>query len=265
MDALGPWLLASSHAPCRLAFGLWQPESFLAFENWIAHCSPHRQERQPCMTLTNHAASKPTEMDLALAEERRRNGLGARVFEAACRTGDVEAFLSAVDCINQDTVDGWRLAMLRVSRLPEVSQEIRSAFLNVWVEMNVLPLRVGDRRTLANALKILMPPVGPRAPMILYRGASWWERTRRRYGFSWTSRLDIARCFGEHWKQIPHGGVILRTVAPPEAILLVREDVGDYDEGEVVVDPFALGRIEVEERLNASVGALPAFRLNIAS
>jgi hypothetical protein len=189
-----------------------------------------------------------------LAQERRTDRSGARPFEAACRTGDTQAFFRAVDFINQRTIDGWRLAMRRVSRLPAVSQEIRSAFLDVWIQMKMLPARVGDRRTLAEALKVLMSPVGPSSPMTLYRGASWSERTRRQYGFSWTSRLDIARSFGEHWKQISPGGVILRTVAPSEAILLVRENVDYYDEGEVVVDPFALGRIEVGERLTASVG-----------
>jgi hypothetical protein len=43
--------------------------------------------------------------------------------------------------------------------------------------------------------------------------------------------------------------VILEPLAPPEAILLVRQPEDYYDEGEIVVDPFRLGRVTVAERL----------------
>jgi hypothetical protein len=40
--------------------------------------------------------------------------------------------------------------------------------------------------------------------------------------------------------------IVLSTVGPPEAILLIRDRSPDYyDEGEVVVDPYRLGRVEV--------------------
>jgi hypothetical protein len=40
-------------------------------------------------------------------------------------------------------------------------------------------------------------------------------------------------------------------VAPPEAILLIRQPQDYYDEGEVVVDPFRLGQIKLVERFRA--------------
>jgi hypothetical protein len=85
--------------------------------------------------------------------------------------------------------------------------------------------------------------------MRLYRGTDWEERRRRRYGFSWTVDKDSASGFAEGPKIDGHGGVILETLAPAAAILLVREKEDYYDEGEVVVDPFSLGRITVAERL----------------
>jgi hypothetical protein len=85
--------------------------------------------------------------------------------------------------------------------------------------------------------------------MRLYRGASSREHTRRLFGFSWSSRLDVARAFAQHWRLGEHGGVVLETLAPAEAILLVREEEGHYDEGEVVIDPFKLTKVEVAERL----------------
>jgi hypothetical protein len=62
----------------------------------------------------------------------------------------------------------------------------------------------------------------------------------------------VARRFAQNWVHQPAGraahdwtseGVLLKTVAPPEAILLVRQPEDYYDESEVVVDPFRLGSI----------------------
>jgi hypothetical protein len=100
--------------------------------------------------------------------------------------------------------------------------------------------------------RVLMPRNDrPAESLRLYRGAGWQERRRRLYGFSWTTRLNHARSFAEHWRQGQSGGVILETLAPPDAILLVRDDEGYYDEAEVVVDPFRLGKVTVCERLPA--------------
>jgi hypothetical protein len=186
-----------------------------------------------------------------MRKERRADRMGARAFYDACRSGDVEDFLNSVDILNNSTVDGWRLAMKRVATLPPVNDDIRAAFLHIWIEMKTLPLSVGDRRTLADALKVLMAPVDAAGPMVLYRGAGGLERQRRVYGFSWTSRMEIASNFAEHRAKSADGGVILRTTAPAEAILLIRQDENYYDEGEVVVDPFALGKVEVVTRLSA--------------
>ena len=94
-----------------------------------------------------------------------------------------------------------------------------------------------------------MPLDTVKEPITLYRGTGRLERKRRMYGFSWSSRLSVARDFAEHWAKTGEGGVVLTTVAPPAAILLIREDEDYYDEGEVVVDPFALGHVEVLEKL----------------
>jgi hypothetical protein len=52
----------------------------------------------------------------------------------------------------------------------------------------------------------------------------------------------------EHWREAG-GGVIFVTDAAPATILLTREDEGHYDEGEVVIDPFALRRVRTLELL----------------
>jgi hypothetical protein len=216
--------------------------------------------------MTTPAAPTIEEFRKALAKERRQSSTAAKMFEMACRSGDVDAVLQAVDLINE-SVDGWRLAMLRAGRLPDIDEAVRNAFLGVWVESKTLPLSVGDRRTLTNALYRLMPRSNVPAALRLYRGAGWEERRRRVYGFCWTTQLEIARGFAEHWRQSAAGGVILETIASPEAVFLVREDQGDgyYEEAEVVVDPFKLQKITVAERLTSNSSIDWRDRINAPS
>jgi hypothetical protein len=193
-------------------------------------------------------AARNREFHEALARERRNNRAGAKALAEACAAGEVEAFFDAVQFLNEITVDGWRLAMMRIAKLPAVSAEIQAAFLNVWAGSKMLPLRVGDRPVLARALRILMPGDYRGTAFQIYRGASWQERRRRRYGFSWTRHREVARRFADHWEPT-FGGVVLETLAQPDAVLLLREDENYYDEGEIVIDPFRLGKVTVVERL----------------
>lgn len=210
---------------------------------------------------------EPFDLRAAFARQRKNNRLGAARFVEACKSGDVEALIQAASFLHDETLDGWRLAMLKVGRLPAVSAEIRLAFLNVWIESKTLAAHIGSRRALADALRVLMPCDYRGTELRLYRGASWPERRRRRYGFSWTRDREIALSFAEpHAGIMPDidreaemraremarqwgGGVVLETIAPPDAILLVREPEDYYDESEVVVDPFRLRGVTVAERL----------------
>ena len=134
--------------------------------------------------------------------------------------------------------------MKKFARLETVPPEIQAAFLDVWIEHKHLPLMIGDRPTTARALRLLLPRADVREPIRLYRGTSRNERRRRLYGFSWTKDVAIAERFAALYdhEQLS-GGVVLQTVAPSEAILLVREREDYYDEDEVVVDPYRLGSI----------------------
>ncbi len=130
-----------------------------------------------------------------------------------------------------------------------------------------MPLKVGKRRVLADALRVLLPGRYGGPPLQLYRGTGWQERRRHLNGFSWTQDREVARRFAEHWagsgqspdqearaKELARqwgGGVILGTTAPPEAILLMRDNEEYFDEREVVVDPFKLRFVTVLERLKA--------------
>ena len=185
----------------------------------------------------------------ALAADRAADLRGARAFATSCRTGDVDGMLRATDFLNDRTLDGWRLAMGRVGRLSEVSPEIRAAFLNVWIESKALPRKVGHRPTMARALHVLMPPIAQAQPLHLFRGTSAHERSRRRYGFSWSTHRHIAEGFAEWASRSSGGAVLLEAMAPIGSVHLCREDEGYYDEREVVVNPYALEGIKVVKHL----------------
>jgi hypothetical protein len=195
--------------------------------------------------------------ELNLEDERRRDEEAARAFIRVCADGDAES-LSGVSRWLDEGVDSWKFAMAGVARLRRVSAEVRAAFLPIWIEHKTLPRRVGGRCIMARALRVLMPGGYSGPPLTLYRGAEADERRRRTYGFSWSTDIAKARPFAEHWARRT-SAVVLRTVALPEAVLLVRQpgtfsitmdgEEHRFDEDEVVVDPFRLGRVDVAERL----------------
>ena len=166
-----------------------------------------------------------------IARERRTSLAVATAFAKAAEAGDVEAFYQAVDMM-QFAMEGWRLAITKVAKLLAVPDQIRDAFLPIWIETKMLPLKVGNRRVLADALRVLLPKCEIEGAMRLFRGAGGSERRRRAYGFSWTTRMDVARKFAEHWQPLKNGdfvhskdgGVVLETTAPADAVLLMRED-----------------------------------------
>lgn len=184
----------------------------------------------------------------AAAAERRADREAAAVFAWACANDRGDLLRDAADGLNM-TIDGWRLAMLKVGRLAEVSPGVRSAFVPIWVEKKTLPASVGDRRTLAKALRVLFGTGAQAEPLRLYRGCAARERRTGSYGFSWSTKNTIARSFAELRQRASGGAVVLETVAPPGAVLFRRDAEGWFDEEEVVVDPYRLET--VAERLTA--------------
>jgi hypothetical protein len=155
-----------------------------------------------------------------------------------------------------DESDAWRLALRKVVELGSVRPEIQTAFVPIWVRHKALPRAVRDRRVMADALRLLMPGRYAGPALTLFRGADSIERRHHRYGFAWSTDLPIARNFAQQRAHPALGmeGVVLRTLAPPNAVLLVRLPGDSFDEGEVVVDPFRLGKIEIVERVTDCQG-----------
>ena len=80
------------------------------------------------------------EFKAQIAEERRNDRRAAQAFIQACESGDADQFRDAAHLISELTIDGWRLALTKVAKLGSVNEEIKNAFLNVWIESKMLPL-----------------------------------------------------------------------------------------------------------------------------
>src|SRR5262249_1565939 len=88
-----------------------------------------------------------------------------------------------------------------------------------------------------------------RKPVRLYRGTLPHERRRHLYGFSWTSDREIAERFARG-RRNPDGAVVLETLANPDAVLYVRQNIkGYYEEAEHIIDPYKLTDVKVVARL----------------
>jgi hypothetical protein len=188
--------------------------------------------------------------------QRKQDRHCARLFVNAVEGGDADGLLSAIDALNELSVDGWRLAMLGAGRLATTTDEVRAAFLTAWIESKSISLNVGNRPALVRALRVLMPYDYSGPPLRVYRGTRILEHRRRLYGISWTTDRMVAERFAneqeraarrgrdmldpEAFSYADHRGAILAAVVSSNAVLLKREPEGYYDEAEVVIDPYYL-------------------------
>jgi hypothetical protein len=211
-------------------------------------------------------------------EERRQRKLDRQrvtwLMEAV-QNGNVESFY------NNLTADmmPWEMTLRRLAKLQNVPVDFQKAFQSAWIETKHIPLKVQSHSVLCAALRVMFPPyTGP--AIRLFRGASCNEVRGRRYSLSWTDDRATAERFARGYSQVPHGGVILETIAPPTAIIAQmeypepwtnaeREEIlrehpnvtfNEYhDEREFLVDRRGLGTVTVVQRFTgASVTSDPA-------
>jgi hypothetical protein len=194
-----------------------------------------------------------TQLERQNREARLEAMAAARAFANACQSGDYKETIQAMKLLDGIySNDVWRLAMLKASRLSHVNDEVREAFLHYWVMSKSIPQNVRHRPILAKAIRVLLPRSACTSAVQIFRGCSRVERRKRLYGFSWTTSLEVATGFRDDPRH-QGDGIVLRTIAPPEAILLDRDKrndvivIGDqsFDEHEVIVDPYRLDKISV--------------------
>lgn len=161
----------------------------------------------------------------------------------------------AVDDHPDPTV--WRTIIRSIAReKPKVDPLHQMYFAGeIW---GSLPLAVKDDPALFTALRAILPPYCGRKPLHLFRGASDREIGHRIGARSWSADISISDSFArEHKNRVYGEGVVLSTLAPPEAILCDVTDVdGMRDESEYIVDCRFLSNIEIVRRY-PKIGILP--------
>jgi len=180
-------------------------------------------------------------------KERDREKAALQAVEQAIRTANRELFGHGLAAVDSSFI--WRRALLRVTRRAAVPDEIRQYFLECWLRYgDHIRQEVGDDHLLIRSLRVLLPPyTGP--AVLLYRGESWTNRRRRTYGPYWSANREVGEAYAAtgHIRTSHGGSVLLRTLAPPAAIicapLLECED--RYAEQEYIVDRSRLNGVEV--------------------
>jgi hypothetical protein len=187
-----------------------------------------------------------------LREDRAKRRAAAKAFARACQAGDKGAFLYQLDQL-RNTRNGWPLAMRQIARLGRVSKEIQFEFVYMWTTDS--HPQCDDSHAFLDAMHVLFPPYhGP--AMRLFRGAFADEpRKRKFFGVSWTSDIETAHRFAKRWEDGSVGGVVLETIASPEAIIsrpgleiLTENGERMYDESEYLVDGRRLASVKIAHR-----------------
>ena len=107
--------------------------------------------RTPTQVTTPNVSLKtvPLEWRRERQREWREARQAAKAFARVCELGDADQLYNAHLLLNECSPVAWRLAMKNVGKLQKVSPDVQNAFPDIWVDLKVLPLRVGDRPTLA--------------------------------------------------------------------------------------------------------------------
>lgn len=122
--------------------------------------------------------------------------------------------------------------------------------LQRWIEDgDTIRELAGSDAALIDGLRFCLP-VYRGCAVTLYRGDSAFNRRRRTYGMSWSSDRSTAEGFARGvWQAHEGGSVLLKTLAPAEAIFCAPALLGDeFAEGEYLVDRRRLVRVEVLKR-----------------
>lgn len=169
----------------------------------------------------------------------------------------VEAVFSAIlsddaEVINFFLYEARARSMLlplfhKLAEAPPPRSSVRAAFHSAWVNQG---LRIRENFEVDQILFDVLAKVLPGykgLPVSVFRGERSSNHTAGTYGPSWTTKRTVAEDFASVLNCCPvSGGLLLRTVAPEQAILAAPNDHSHHlGEGEYILDRRLLGQIEV--------------------
>lgn len=183
------------------------------------------------------------------ARERHARRVAASLLAEAVVTSSVEHLYEAVKLIDCAT-RGFLPVLCRWAGRKSVAvpAEIQEAFLSMYVQRKQLAFQIDNPAALIRLLRTFLPTNYSGPALDVYRGASRREMLTGRYGVSWTTDPSVAEDFAIQSKR-SGPAVVFRATAAPAAVLLVRPNLGSYDESEVILDPSKLDNITAIQTL----------------
>ena len=204
----------------------------------------------------------PPELRARIQAQSKARRDAASMFAAAIAAEDVDGVAEGLD---QLAATGAHLAAFRlIAKVGPISDEWRRSLLSLWTGSgDGLRSAVNDDLVLLPALRKILPTyTGP--AVTLFRGEGAWNRSRRTYGMSWTSNLEVAEAHARSgmYRFSQGGSLVLSTLAPPEAIVCdVSLHIEDrYEESEILVDRRRLGQVTVLRRYSQQTAAEQSAR-----
>lgn len=117
-------------------------------------------------------------------------------------------------------------------------------FRTYWIEAgHHMREQIRNDRMLVRLLRHLLPYEGEEA-LNLFRGENRYRWESGVSGLAWTTNLETARMFASGLNAVSSGGVLLKVLLEPAAIISGPNDHSSYlGESQFTVDPFAITAI----------------------
>ena len=126
------------------------------------------------------------------------------------------------------------------------TNEVASAFSVFWIEQgHRIREQIEDDKLLVRLLRLMLPAyAGPDVEIFRGENKQRWELAK--VGFAWSPNIEIGRLFAEGLNSVKTGGVLLKAVATPVAIISGPVAHSNYlGECQFTVDPSLLDDISV--------------------
>ncbi len=163
-----------------------------------------------------------TDFAALLRDENRRHRAALAAWRAAVLSGDEDKLGEAFVAVAHQGI--LARAFRAAARLPGTPEATRQHMLwRWWKDGDSIRSEVASDLVLIAGLRALLPPYdGP--AVTLWRGDSWFNRCRRTYGISWSSRRDVAERFATGMYQTFAGGSVVVEASVPAAAIICSVD-----------------------------------------
>jgi hypothetical protein len=142
--------------------------------------------------------------------------------------------------------NGWKRFSIETISNTLLTQDELLELQSYWIESgHKIREQIDNDEILILYLRKIHPPYEG-TKKILFRGKNISRWNSMKIGFAWTENIETARMFGRGLNAVNSGGILLRSIVPPNAIICGPNNHSEYlGEHQYTADPF--GNIQIEE------------------